>query len=160
MDGPSLAGFLIFIRTVMGIPSSALPDGSSAITYAYNVAFMTVNPLIGLGVPVPLTVSSWSIYALAVYNLGGDRLINFAPDQPNSAYFATLRGPIADGGFGISTFQAGVVQAAGDEGTSDTLLVPEIFKALTLSDLQNLKTPWGREYLAIADNFGTLWGIS
>lgn len=159
MNGPTLAGFTTFVYSVMGVPTSALPVNSPAITYAYNVAYMTVNPLLGLGVPCPPGQQTWSIYALAVYNLAGDRLINFAPDQPSSNYFATLRGPAPDG-FGINTFVAGNVEAAADEATSDTLVVPDFFKTLTLSDLANLKTPWGRVYLGFAQDFGPLWGLS
>ena len=159
MDGPTLAGFVIFIRDVMGISTTFLPDGSPSITYAYNVALMITNPEIGAGIGAP-PGSTWNLYALAVYNLGGDRLINYAPDQPSQTFFKTLRGPIADGGYGLSAFAAGVVQAASDESTSDALAVPDSLKQLTLSDLQNLKTPYGRAYLALAQDTGTLWGMS
>ncbi len=160
MSDPTLAGFITFVRTVMGIDTTALPDGSPAFAYAYNAAYMTVNPLLGMGVPVPPGTDTWSIYALAVYNLAGDRLINYAPDTPPSTYFTTLRGPIKGGGYGIYTFVAGVVQSATDETTSDGLLVPDAFKGLTIGDLQNLKTPWGRQYLALAQDFGPLWGLT
>ena len=108
--GPTLAGFQTFITDVMAIPTSALPLTSPAITYAFNVSMMTVNPLLGLGICWPQPPGpQWSIYAIAVYNLAGDLLINFAPDTPPSTYFATLRGPIADGGYGLNAFVAGVV---------------------------------------------------
>jgi hypothetical protein len=158
-DGPTLAGFNVFVRTVMGINTTVLPVGTPAITYAYNVAIMITNPEIGAGIGVP-TGSDWSIYALAVYNLAGDRLIRFAPDQSNQTYFATLRGPIADGGYGLNSFAAGVVQAASDEATSDSLAVPDALKQLSIMDLQMLKTPWGLQYLAFAQDTGTLWGMS
>ena len=145
----------------MQVPTSALPDGSSAITYAFNVAMMTVNPLLGLGICWPQPPGpQWSIYAIAVYNLGGDLLINFAPDTPPSTYFATLRGPIALKGFGETAFVAGVVESAADETTSASLVVPDALKGLTLSDLQRMKTPFGRRYLELAQDFGTEWGVS
>lgn len=159
MNGPTLAGFTTFVYQTMAVPTAALPVDSLAITYAYNVAFMTVNPLLGQGVPCPPGMQTWSIYALAVYNLAGDRLINFTPDQPMSNYFATLRGP-PPGGFGLNAFVAGNVEAAADESTSDSLVVPDFFKTLTLSDLQSLRTPWGREYLSLAQAFGPLWGLT
>jgi hypothetical protein len=40
------------------------------------------------------------------------------------------------------------------------LLNPEAMKTFTLANLQNLKTPWGREYLAIAQRAGTTWGLT
>ena len=37
----------------------------------------------------------------------------------------------------------------------------ESMKGLTLANLQNLKTPWGRMYLSIAQLAGpTIWGLS
>lgn len=156
---PTLAGFLVFIRSVMGINTTVLPDNSAAITYAYNVALMTVNPQLGLGL-CPTPPGLWNIYAIAVYNLAGDLLINYAPDQEGQTYFATLRGP-PPAGYGIYNFVAGVIESAHDETTGDSVAVPDSLKALTLSDLQRLKTPWGRRYLEIAQDFGpNLWGLS
>ena len=58
----------------MGVPVNALPDDSLAITYAFNVAIAIVNQ--------QLLVANPLIYELAVYNLAGDNLINWAPDVP------------------------------------------------------------------------------
>jgi len=38
--------------------------------------------------------------------------------------------------------------------------VPDFFKDLSLADLQMLQDPWGRRYLMIAQQFGSLWGLS
>ena len=40
------------------------------------------------------------------------------------------------------------------------MTVPKAFDELTIGNLQNLKTPWGRVYLGIAQSYGTLWGLS
>ena len=156
--GPTLAGFLTFIANVMQIPTSALPSNSQYPSWAYNFALQVVNPQLGLGIcPAP---GNWSIYALAVYNLAGHTLILYAQDQSGQTYFSKLRGPIADGGYGINAFVAGVVQSAADETTSDSLVVPESLKGLTLMNLQQLKTPWGINYLNLAQDFGQIWGVS
>lgn len=143
---PSEEGFLGFIRGSMGIPSSALPDDSPYITLAYAVAIEMVLDAIR---SFPAT------YVLAVYNFAGNNLINYAADQPGSTYFQTLRDK-----FNINGFVSGVVQSTNDEGTGMSLVVMEAAKNFTLGDLQNLKTPWGRNYLAIAQDYGTLWGLS
>ena len=143
---PTQAGFTAFIRNVMGIPTSALPDSSPTITWALEIAQTIVNVQLNL---VP------GIYTLAVYNLAGDNLVNYATDQPNQTHFADLRSQL-----GLSNFTAGVVSSTSDSGTSVSLATPEFMKTLTLSDLQNLKTPWGRNYLAFAQRYGTAWGIS
>lgn len=75
---PSLAQFLVFIRGVMGIPTNYLPDDSPSIQHAYDHALDEVN--------LDLTAAggqrtSWSQYELAVYNLGGHTLIEFAQDR-------------------------------------------------------------------------------
>jgi len=97
---------------------------------------------------------------LMVYNLGGDNLVNFAQDNsalapPNNTYFTDLRAKLK-----INNFVAGVVENASDQGTAMSALVPDFFKQLSLSNLQNLKTPWGLTYLSFAQRQGTLWGIS
>jgi hypothetical protein len=40
------------------------------------------------------------------------------------------------------------------------MLNPEVMNNLTFADLQTLKTPWGRIYLGIAQDVGTLWGVT
>lgn len=152
---PTLAGFQAFIADVMGINPIYLPTNSPAIGWAYTVALMVVNPDLALvGSPAGAPVQT-SMYAIAVYNLAGDNLINFAPDQDGREYFATLRKTM-----GISAFAAGVVTSASDSGTSDSLAVSEALHNLTIGQLQNLKTPWGRQYLAIAQSYGTIWGVA
>jgi hypothetical protein len=40
------------------------------------------------------------------------------------------------------------------------MATPDFVKTLTLANLQQLKTPWGRQYLAYAQSAGPLWGLS
>jgi hypothetical protein len=82
-------------------------------------------------------------------------LINFATDQSGQTFFATART-----NYGINSFVAGVIGSSADETTSESLVVPEAMKNLTLQNLQNLKTPYGRQYLYFAQAFGTNWGLS
>ncbi len=223
---PTIAGFLTFIAQVMGITPNYLPTNAPVITTAFNVAMAIVNPVLCQIDP--------SIYALSVYNLAGDNLINYAPDQAVSitgitwaagvatatastaipfytgdfilltgnaplgynsqsgpansllgtpivvtgtdtfTYQCTQNpGSFTQGGlaseifflglrknWNISGFVAGVVTSSSDESTSETLLNPEFMKGLTLGNLQNLKTPYGRQYLSFAMDYGTLWGLS
>jgi hypothetical protein len=144
---PTQAGFLDWVRTQMGISTVELPDSSPWIGYAYNVALEITNLYFAQASP--------TLYTLAVYNLGGDNLINYAPDQPGSTFFADLRAS-----FTINSFTPGVVSSSSDAGTSTSLLNPDFMKELTLANLQNLKTPYGRRYLSIAQSFGPLWGLS
>ena len=111
MNAPDRAGFLLFIRNVMGINSTNLPDNSMSIDYALTVALELVN--------LTLAQISCVIYTLSVYNLAGDNLINYAQDQPGLTYFVDLRAS-----YGSLNFVAGVIQSAGDEGTSESILTP------------------------------------
>lgn len=131
----------------MGIPTNILPDDSQDLVNAYNWAVTVVS--------LDLATISPTAYQQAVYNLGGDTLINWASDQPNQTFFQTQRD-----NYKIFNFVAGVLSSTSDSGTSQSMNNPEFTKNLTLSDLQNLKTPWGRAYLAIAQRLGTLWGLS
>jgi hypothetical protein len=96
------------------------------------------------------------LYVQAVYNLATDILFNIAQDTAQSTYFTDARTK-----WNIYGFVAGVVNTASDNGTGDSLVVPDSLSQLTLADLQNLKTPWGRAYLAIAQKWGPdLFGIT
>jgi hypothetical protein len=161
IPGPTLTGFQWFVYNVMQVPLPNLPNTDPVIGYSLGVALAIVNPLIRLlsggysGPPIP-GVPPISLYVEAVYNLGGDNLVNFAQDQPGFCYFETLRK-----GFNTNGFVTGVVQASNDEGTGNTLAVMDAYKQFTLANLQNLKTPWGRRYLGIAQSAGpTTGGIS
>lgn len=154
----TLAGYLDFIRNYMQIPTSALPDSSPAVLMTLAISEEVVNPALrAVASPCYSTLGydGPNIYELCVYNLGGDNLINFAPDVPGGTYFAKLRAQ-----YGCNSFVAGVISSSADEGTSESLTVPDALKGLTLANLQNLRTPYGRTYLAFAMQYGTLWGIS
>jgi hypothetical protein len=154
---PTPAGFLAFVRGQMGVNSTILPDASDYISTAYAVALEIVNP--------DLNTASALIYTLCVYNLAASNILNFAqddpsaPDVPGSAppapYFANLRNS-----YGINTFVAGVVQSTADQGTSMSLLTPDVFKTFSMNDLALLKDPFGRTYLRYAQEYGLLWGLT
>jgi hypothetical protein len=150
--GPTLAGFSSFIYQVMGISPIILPVNSVYIGYAYGVAAQIVNQA--------LSAAGGSIYALATYNLAGSLLLNFAQDaagrQTDPSSFTQLRTNL-----GIANWTPGVVASSADTGTSEVLLNPEFMKTLTLQNLQQLKDPYGRQYLAFAQTYGpTIWGLS
>lgn len=139
--------FVAFIRFPVNIPPIILPDTDASIPFAYQMAVDTVH----LGF---LRVSS-GMYKRAVYNLGVDILINVAQDQPNRNELKEKRNE-----YKIHGFVPGVISTSSNAGTAESLVNPEIFKGFQLGDLQNLKTPWGRAYLAIASSVGTNWGLT
>jgi hypothetical protein len=143
----TLNNFIIWIQTIMGVGPLILPITSPYIVTAYTIANEIVNEYIGIVSP--------SLYTQAVYNLGGDILVNITQDIPPSTYWKDLRASMK-----INNFVPGVVNNALDEDTSTSILTPAAFENLTIGDLQNLKSPWGRQYLNIAQSVGTLWGIS
>src|ERR1017187_7799432 len=131
----------------MGINTTILPSSAPVVTMAYNVAIDLVNTDLACG-PV-------YVYELAVYNLAGSNLINFAHDTPPSTYFTDIRKQ-----WNMSGFVSGIIQSASDVSTSESMVVPDFIKELTLADLQYTKDPYGRQYLAFAQRYGTLWGLS
>jgi len=150
-QSPTFAGFNDFVYSVMMIPELALPSGSPVINIAFQSANLAVNQMLVFG-----NNTDFSPITLATYNLGGSNLINYAQDQPGRTYFKDLRESL-----GINKFAPGVVSSTGDSGTSTSLLNPEFMKTLTLANLQQIKDPWGRAYLMIAQDYGpTIWGLS
>lgn len=144
---PNQADYLLFLRGTVNIKATLLPDDADIIVMSLAIAQEIVND--------QLACASARMYTLAVYNLATDRLINYAPDEQNQTYFRDLRKDMK-----INQPSVGVVSASSDESTSTTLLNPEQMKYFTLRDLQMLKTPYGREYLGLAQSVGTLWGLT
>lgn len=149
----SLGGFQTFITTVMGVPVANLPLTAPIIPFCFNYATNAVNPALNT---IPnFDVSQPTTYATAIYYLAADLLINFATDTSPSTYFSDLRKS-----FGCNTFVGGVITSSGDGTTSQSMQVAEFVSNLNIGDLQNMKTPYGRQYLAIAQSVGTLWGMT
>lgn len=61
----------------MQVPASSLPDSAPILQHALDQALNIVNDDLGAS---PSQQTSWSVYELATYNLGGHFLIEFAPD--------------------------------------------------------------------------------
>lgn len=142
----------------MGITTAQLPPSSPVIAMAFNVALDIVNLAINNASP--------DMYTLAVYNLAGDNLVNYAQDpagapnvegsDPPAPFFQNMRTQL-----NVNAFVSGVIQSSGDQGTNNSMVVQEAAKNFTLSDLQSLKTPWGRQYLSIAQRYGpSIWGLN
>lgn len=139
----SLSGFIGFVRSDMGITAEQVPDDSQSLSLAYGGAVEWVNQDIAVVMP--------SLYAVAVYNLAASFLINYGTEN----VFSGLREKL-----NLNNFVSGVISASSDNSTSSQRLVPDFFKDLSLADLQMLQDPWGRRYLMIAQQFGSLWGLS
>lgn len=139
----SLSGFIEFVRSDMDVTVSQVPDNSASFSLAYGGAVEWVNPDISSVMP--------NLYSVAVYNLGASFLVNYGTES----VFSQFRKD-----HGLNDFKAGVITGAGDNSTSAQRLVPDFFKDLSLADLQMLQDPWGRRYLMIAQQFGSLWGLS
>ena len=144
---PTLSGYVTFIRDIMGINTTILPDDSPYIPYSYNFSINICSDLFAVIPQVPGNF----LYMTAVYNLAGDTLLSSAVDQTGQQFFKQ-----AQQKYQLNTFVSGAVSFAGDEGTQSTLAVPEALKHLTIGNLQNLKTPYGRTYLQIAQDLGSL----
>jgi hypothetical protein len=149
---PTLDGYILFIRNIMGVPVTELPDDSPYIQFSYDWGLNICYYLLSV---VPSQPTSPSIYAVAVYNCAADGLVNIVQDIPPSTYWSDIRTKL-----GINAFVAGLINTTGDQGTWGGVTVPEQLKNLTFMDLQQSKTPWGRTYLAIAGGAGTHWGMS
>lgn len=159
---PTFAGFAgsdtawFYITT--GIPTTVIPLDSTYLGWGYGTAITTVNAQIAQ-VPGPQ-------FLQAVYNYAADWIVNWAPDptppvpypvknRQNLPWMAFLRKQ-----YNLNSFVPGVVTTSADEGTAMSLQVSETLKNMTIDQLDQLKTPWGRAYLGIAQKAGNLWGIS
>ncbi|HXB12377.1 MAG TPA: hypothetical protein VNZ45_10345 [Bacteroidia bacterium] len=149
---PTLPGYRRWVYTIMDVPEIVLPDNSPYIELSYEMSHEIVHLWLDIASPL--------LYTQAVYNLGGDFLVNIAQDNsnlksPDNTYWTDLRQQMQ-----INNFVPGLINATNDEDTSAALLTPLGLQNLTLLDLQTLKTPWGRVYMGIAQSIGSMWGLS
>lgn len=142
---PNATDFNTMLTTEIGLTSPTLTAAAvqvtAALAYAVNWAYLQLNCV------------NNPIYLRAVYCLASDRLINIGQDP--GGVFAGLRSQ-----FTVTSFVAGVISASADENTSQSIDVPGSLEQLTVADLQNLKTPWGREYLGYAQQGAPIWGLT
>jgi hypothetical protein len=144
---PNEPDYLAFLRLYVGIDPAFLPDDSPWIDISLDVAQTKVVAELAAFPP---------IYVHAVYNYAADRLVNMAMDEPGKTYFADLRKQL-----GLNSATPGVIQSSSDQGTSQSFKIPDWMNDMTLTNLQMLKTPWGRNYLGYAQQYGpTIWGLT
>ena len=145
---PTLAGFIVFCRSVVGIPTAVMADDDAGFQQALDFSLEWI-PV------VPLTAISPVLYTSAVYNWAASNLIQYQPDPTGQVFFTNARSS-----FGVSNFMAGVISSASNEATSQSMTVGKGLQNLSLIDLQRVKDPYGRQALAILQQLGTLWGLS
>jgi hypothetical protein len=160
---PTLAGFISFVQTFLAPPAPFDPTTDGTMDFAFQVSCQIVYQGLQLVTsPIGPVNPDWQLYSLAVYNLGTDTLINYVQDGPNAPvykddmpYWQWLRSK-----YGINDFQPGLVTSSADQGTSVGFQVLPQIASMTMANLQQLKTPFGRRYLAFAGQWGPLWGLT
>lgn len=150
-DSPNLSDYTLFVANVMDIDPLYLPSTSPFLGYALDQAVALVIPPSRPWCAAPSGIG----YTLATYNCAGHIQIRITPDQTDRDFFRCKRRE-----FDMLKPSYGVVSSTGDDGTSVSLATSDALRQLTLGDLDFMKTPWGREYLAYAQDFGGLFGIS
>jgi hypothetical protein len=149
--GPTYEGFVAWVGALMAVPQESIP-GEATLRAAYAEA---VNlTYLGLAT-IPSYPGGPTIYAIAVYNLGGAILLEIARDAEGQTFWEDLRNK-----YGMNSFSYGLITSAADQGTSQGSMIPDQLQGMTLMDLQLLKSPWGRRYLMIAGQWGAIWGIT
>lgn len=144
---PNVTDLYTFLTTVAGVPTAALPSNSAYLPWALSYAEeKTLLVLYAIG---------QDYYCFAVYCLATSFLLNWCPDQANQTFFADARKNM-----GLNGFVGGTVQSSADQSTSESLLSPEFLKGIQLSDLQQLKDPYGRQFLSMQQSLGNIWGLS
>jgi hypothetical protein len=154
---PYLMGILVDSPS----PPTVNTAGSPWLGYAFTQA-------LGLVLSAPQWRNGWAVippnmgidYTLAVYNCAGHIQIKITPDQVvnniSRDYFKGLRKE-----YGLLNLSVGLVQSTSDNSTSSVFAVSDSMKQLTLTDLDFIRTPWGRAYMQYAQDAGpTVWGLS
>jgi hypothetical protein len=150
-ESPNFVDFQSWVQYMMGVPADAMPDVAT-LEMAYDES---LNLALDDLATIPHAAGSPSIYALAVYNLGGAILVDIVQDVPPSTFWADLRNK-----FNTTMFSFSILTSAGDQGTSKGSIVPNFVQGMGPLDMWLYQTPWGRQYMMIAGAWGAIWGIS
>lgn len=141
------AEFALWVRNYMKIPTSALPDDSPYLEWAFLSAKEWIPHCYFQCMPM--------LYREAVFNMGGSLIIQYANDIPGNTYFEDLRKK-----FGVGGMTSGVMSSAADQGTSGSMEISDAMKNLSLADLQAMQDPYGRRAIAILQELGPVWGLT
>jgi hypothetical protein len=149
---PTQDGYTAFLEATLPLlpPPAAAPvlPGPDVIQASLCEAMDSVNGWI--------CFASSTLYVEAVYNFAADRAVYLAQDAANQTYWQDIRKK-----YRIGDTAVGVVSAASNQATSMAQINADTIRQFTLSDIQSLKTPYGRRYLEIAMSFGpALTGVS
>lgn len=125
--------FLSFIRS-RGITTTMIADDDAAIDEAVTMARATV-----------LTQLPAPFYELAANNFAADYLLNHSLSLFNEFNKA----------FHLDKPFAGIINNGSDTGTSASWELPEWAQKMNINELQQYKTPFGREYLGIMQRYGS-----
>ncbi|MGC9216179.1 hypothetical protein [Acidithiobacillus sp.] len=136
---PDITDFTTFCQN-QGIVASYTAVGSEYFQWAFDWAMAQA---------MQCPQMPASLYVRAVYNFGADKFLYLAQDNGQGTFYADQRAA-----FGILQFKPGVVMASGDGPTSQTLVVPDWYRGIPINVQEQLKTPWGREYLGYAQQYG------
>jgi hypothetical protein len=150
-EAPNFTDFQAWVTYMMGVPPDNMPDVIT-LEMAYDEAMNLALPDLAA---IPCQPGTPSLYALAVYNLGGAVLVDIAQDAVGSTYWQDLRGR-----FNTSSFAFGITSSASDQGTSSSMTMPKFVQDMMPLDLWMMQTPWGRMYMMIAGAWGTVWGLT
>lgn len=156
---PNLPDYIDFVHNTMMISPLIIPSTSPYLGYSLNQA-------LGIVINVPAWCGpSWGSlpgysgdigYILAVYNCAGHIQITITPDQPMRTDLEKLRKQ-----FKLLDPYNGVVESSSDQGTAESLAIPDSLRNLSLIDLDMIRTPYGRTALAWNQNFGSgVFGLS
>lgn len=140
------AGGVVTATTAAPLPSNLLV-GSTFVTIVAGT-----TP-VGYSGTVSATVTAGNAFT---YALASDPGAETVPGTYSANFFASLRAR-----WNVNAITTGLVSASNDESTGMSVLNPEQMKEFTLANLQQMKTPYGRAYLAFAQSYGqTLWGLT
>lgn len=148
---PALTGLSWTGGVVTATAATVLPS-NLVVGQQFLTQIADASPLAYNG-NVKATVTAGNAFT---YTLTSDPGAETVPGTYSLTFFAALRQK-----WGIDNVSTGVVSESHDESTGASYLNPEQMTAFTIGDLQTLKTPYGRAYMAFAQNYGqTLWGAS
>lgn len=145
------------------------PDQQALVTASITSGVLDVTAItsgtvavgmqvLNVAAPVPNVISfGTGTGGTGTYTLDQSITVSSTSMTLQGTYFQNLRG---NSGFDLVGVPIGFLSASSDESTSQSMVVPESLQNLSLTDLDFMRTPWGRWWIEYGQDFGTVWGLS
>ncbi len=138
--------------------TASITTGTLDVTDVASGTIAVGMQILNIATPVPtITAFGTGTGGTGTYTISQDLTVSSTSMTLQGTYFQTQRGK---DGFDLVGVPNAFLSASSDESTSQTMAVSDALQTLSLTDLDFMRTPWGREWIEYGQDYGPVWGLT